>query len=787
MKHDIARVAPAADDHAGADGAVTRSAVPRISVVINTFNRANSLRQTLDGLTLLDFPNFEVVVVNGPSTDGTDDVLRAWAGRIKVLTTPERNLSMSRNLGIAGAAGDIVAFIDDDAYPDPAWLDRLAAAYTDDEAAGAGGPVYDHTGYNFQIFYNIGNRFGTSWTGWPAGHDPTPVLNRPYSNAFPSLLGANSSFRRDRLVEIGGFDEEFEYYLDETDVCVRLVDSGYIIRLLDDAFVYHKFLPSHLRTERRALRDRYAVIKNRLYFAMKHALVMTSFYEVIQDVLAFIEEQRQDYRWNVEQGHLSEADFQRFEADVHRAFDTGLARIREGAGRYRSAQWFASHQRPFLPFPTRLAAVEKLHLCFFSQEYPPGAVGGIGRFTRELAVGLAELGHHVHVLTRGEDHHRVDLEDGVWVHRIVPEYRDLPATPNVPRSIWEYSASLNEELLRIHRHRPVDLVELPLWDSEGIASILDGTVPTVVSLHTPLPAALAISPHWTADAQHHERHIRPLLALEPFCLDRCDFIRANSDAVIEEVERGHGIRLDRTKLGVVPHGFGAPVAPAPPRERRPPPANSEGGHTIEVLFVGRLERRKGIDLLLGAVPMLLASDASVRFTIVGDDSIPGPHGRGYRQEFETTHADIVERGTVRFLGKVSDAQLDQCYAECDIFVAPSRYESFGLILVEAMRHGKAVVACDIGGMREVVTNGETGLLVRPEDTEALATAIGALAADKELRARLGQRAIESYTTTFTRAATARRALRFYRDILGRSRASERPRAPRAEPELVGSP
>jgi len=746
-------------------------------VVINTFNRAASLRQTLDGLTLLDYPNFEVVVVNGPSTDDTDDVLREWADRIKVLTTPERNLSISRNLGIAGAAGEIVAFIDDDAYPDPAWLDRLAAAYADDEVAGAGGPVYDHTGYDFQIFYNIGNRFGTSWTGWPAGHDPTAVLNRPYSNAFPSLLGANSSFRRDRLMEIGGFDEEFEYYLDETDVCVRLVYRGYVIGLLDDAFVYHKFLPSHLRTERRALRNRYSVIKNRLYFAMKHALVMTSFYEVIQDVLAFIEEQRQDYRWNVEQGHLSAADLQQFEADVHRAFDIGLARIREGAGRNRPPQWFASHQRPFLPFPTRLPAAEKLHLCFFSQEYPPGAVGGIGRFTRELAVGLAELGQHVHVLTRGEDHHRVDLEDGVWVHRIVPEYRDLPTTPNVPRSIWEYSASLNEELLRIHRHRPVDLVELPLWDSEGIAAILDGAVPTVVSLHTPLPAALAISPQWTADAQHHERYIRPLLALEPFCLDRCDFIRANSDAVIEEVERGHGIRLDRAKLGVVPHGFGAPVAPG---NHRP-----ESDRTVEVLFVGRLERRKGIDLLLDAVPVLLASSAAVRFTIVGDDSIPGPHGRGYRQEFETSHPDLVKRGAVRFLGKVSDERLDQCYAECDIFVAPSRYESFGLILVEAMRHGKAVVACDIGGMREVVTNDETGLLVRPEDTEALAAAIGALAANKELRTRLGQRALETYMTTFTRAATAERALRFYRDILGRSGARER--APETNRELVGSP
>ncbi len=736
-------------------------APPRISVVVNTFNRADSLRRTLEGLTLLDYPEFEVVVVNGPSTDGTDAVLREWAGRIKVLTTPEQNLSVSRNLGIAGAAGVIVAFIDDDAYPDPAWLDRLAAAYADAEVAGAGGPVYDHTGYSFQIFYNIGNRFGTSWTGWPAGHDPTAILNRPYSNAYPSLLGANSSFRRDRLVEIGGFDEEFEYYLDETDVCVRLVDRGYVIRALADALVYHKFLPSHLRTERRALRDRFSVIKNRLYFAMKHALVMTSFYEVIQDVLDFVAEHRAECRACVADGYLTEADLLRFEADVHRAFDAALARVRQGGERTHPAAWFAGHQLPFLHFPTRLPAAEKLHLGFFSQEYPPGAVGGIGRFSRELAVGLAELGYEIHVLTRGTDHHTVDLEDGVWVHRIVPEYHPLPSSPTVPRTVWDYSATLTEELLRIHRHRPLDLVELPLWDSEGIAAILDGTVPTVVSLHTPLPAALEFSPQWKSDPEHHERHIRPLLALEPICLERCDAIRANSDAVIEEIERGHGIRLDRAKLGVVPHGFGAPIPPAPAE------TGGRTGTAVEMLFVGRLERRKGIDLLLDAAATLLAAMPNLRFTIVGDDSLPGPSGRTYRREFEAKHANLVRSGAVRFTGSVSEAELDRAYAECDIFVAPSRYESFGLVLVEAMRHGKPAIACDIGGMREVVVPGETGLLVPLDDARALADAIRSLATDAGLRTRLGRRSLELYGETFTRAATARRAARFYRDALRR--------------------
>ncbi len=196
---------------------------PTVSVVVNTYNRAASLRLTLAGLSQLDYPNFEVVVVNGPSTDDTEAVVAGYAGRIKVARCPERNLSMSRNIGIARAAGEIVAFIDDDAYPDPAWLDRLTEAYDNDEVAGAGGPVYDHTGARFQTRYLISDRIGRSTLSFDT--NPSGWLNVPGAGKFPSLLGTNSSFRRDSLIEIGGFDEEFEYFLDETDVCARLVGA----------------------------------------------------------------------------------------------------------------------------------------------------------------------------------------------------------------------------------------------------------------------------------------------------------------------------------------------------------------------------------------------------------------------------------------------------------------------------------------------------------------------------------------------------------------------------------
>ena len=94
------------------------------TVVINTLNRAAHLRTALASLRHQRHRAFEVVVVNGPSTDDTEAVLALWPD-IKVARCTEANLSMSRNIGIAMAEGDVVAFLDDDATPEPDWLEHL--------------------------------------------------------------------------------------------------------------------------------------------------------------------------------------------------------------------------------------------------------------------------------------------------------------------------------------------------------------------------------------------------------------------------------------------------------------------------------------------------------------------------------------------------------------------------------------------------------------------------------------------------------------------------------------
>ena len=214
------------------------------SIIVNTYNRLHTLPTTLNSLRQLRYPRFEIIVVHGPCTDGTQDWLATHATDCKIGSVAETNLSISRNAGLALASGDIVAYIDDDGLPEPNWLDELAAAFENDEVVASGGYVHDHTGYTYQARAILSDRWGVSDVN--ASHAGA----RPWrmgDHEFAGLMGVNTAFRRSALAAIGGFDEAYVYYLDETDVLVRLMDQGGQLAMRPLAEVHHKFAASHLR------------------------------------------------------------------------------------------------------------------------------------------------------------------------------------------------------------------------------------------------------------------------------------------------------------------------------------------------------------------------------------------------------------------------------------------------------------------------------------------------------------------------------------------------------------
>ncbi len=255
------------------------------SVVICTDGRLPFLKATIRGLEALEYHAFELCVVCGPTDDGTRAWLTGLGGAIKVSHCPVRNLSQARNIGIAMAAGEIVAFLDDDAVPEPEWLADLNAAYEAPGVAAAGGVVYDHTGLSPQARYVTIDRLGYANPRWAA---PAPQLNYPFSPEFPHLLGANCSFRRETLLALGGFDEEYEYFLDETDLCARVNDAGGPIAQAPRAAVHHKYAASAMRDANRVTRHWRPLIKNRVYFGLRNGVPHHSPWEVLANALSEI-------------------------------------------------------------------------------------------------------------------------------------------------------------------------------------------------------------------------------------------------------------------------------------------------------------------------------------------------------------------------------------------------------------------------------------------------------------------------------------------------------------------
>jgi hypothetical protein len=192
--------------------------------------------------------------------------------------------------------------------------------------------------------------------------------------------------------------------------------------------------------------------------------------------------------------------------------------------------------------------------------------------------------------------------------------------------------------------------------------------------------------------------------------------------------------------------------------------NRNGAERKKILFVGRLEPRKGVDILLEAFGLVAEQLDEVELHLVGNNAIPWNRGRTIQQVFlETADRKLVEK--VKFWGEVSDDERDNWLQSCDVFVAPSRYESFGLVYLEAMSKGKPVIGCQVGGVPEIIDHEINGLLVPPENAKSLADAILRLLTDQTVYNKMSINGIKKVQEVFTSEKMALHTLEVYKELL----------------------
>ncbi len=197
---------------------------PRISVIVCTYNGARTIRDCLEALDRLTYADYEVIVVDDGSTDTTAAIARRYDCRL--IQTENRGLASARNTGLRAASGEIVAYIDDDAYPDPEWLTYLANRFLSATDVGVGGPNIAPAG---------DGRTAECVARAPGG--PVHVLLS--DREAEHIPGCNMAFRKESLEAIGGFDPQFRVAGDDVDVCWRLQERKWTLGFSAGAVVWH--------------------------------------------------------------------------------------------------------------------------------------------------------------------------------------------------------------------------------------------------------------------------------------------------------------------------------------------------------------------------------------------------------------------------------------------------------------------------------------------------------------------------------------------------------------------
>jgi glycogen synthase len=369
-----------------------------------------------------------------------------------------------------------------------------------------------------------------------------------------------------------------------------------------------------------------------------------------------------------------------------------------------------------------------------STRFPP-APGGVERHVGEISRRLAQRGHRVTAFA-------TDL------------YREFP---------WQ---ALDPAVPRREQVEGVSIVRLPAWTLpgelhypfvRGLERALARDAPQLLHAHTYGTHHAAVARRY---GRHHQvpyvltAHYHPIWSIHggwlrhrirgfydhrlaaPIVADAATLIVQTHEE--ERLIRENGFPLPR--VAIVPPGY-TPLPTPTPGDR--PFARALGVEGPFALFVGRLASNKGLPELVDAFASLHAHDPTAALVLVGEDG-------GERARVEQRVRDRGLGPHVRFTGHLADeALLAAGFREARVFALPSQYEAFGLVLLEAMAQGTAVVASRVGGIPEFVEDGESGVLVPPGDAAALGNALLALWDDPSRRAKLGTRGRDVVVPRYT--------------------------------------
>jgi glycosyltransferase involved in cell wall biosynthesis len=401
-----------------------------------------------------------------------------------------------------------------------------------------------------------------------------------------------------------------------------------------------------------------------------------------------------------------------------------------------------------------------MRICLLTDAYSadglPGLGGGIETYIRLIANGLTQAGHETHVITPAATYTRSFRQSGVHIHvlRISYDWNGTAPELGAARGVLSFAWQARRRVrYLIETAGPFDIVESTDYGGPGLYLADDRDVRLVVKCHGHSLACLAAN----------QMALGPDTALmadiERRTLQGARAIHANSDALAERCARDYDI--PRERFTRVPYGIDLTrFTPTPSRLRWR--LGIEGKRVLA--FVGRIEGRKGIDTLVPAFARIARIMPDTVLLLAGAD-LPGADGTSNAGRMCSEWQRLgVSADRTLFLGNLSHAALADVYSAADVMVAPSPFEPFGLVYLEAMACGCPPVGCRTGGAREAIVDGTTGLLVPPDDPRSLSDAVMQLLREPQRRQEMSAAGRAHVAREHSLEAMVARTVQFYEGV-----------------------
>lgn len=390
--------------------------------------------------------------------------------------------------------------------------------------------------------------------------------------------------------------------------------------------------------------------------------------------------------------------------------------------------------------------VIRLNICLVSKGYPPETNwGGTSIYARNLAQGLAKLGHEVHVISFATSEPKRYIDGKVYVDRIKAKVKVRMLSAIV------HGAYTYKKILETIKKYSIDIVTAPLGLLEdSLALSIAKIKPFVISIHPP-----------TYNDVYYGLNLPLKLSLEGFCLLKADRIIVTTLKNAQLLVHRYNVR--EQKIRIIPYGIDLSKFRTT-KSGLKRKLNLVGKKVV--LFVGRLEKRKGVHVLVDCVSEVVKRVPNAYFVFIGQDTNTAPAGGSFKKYIYEKTRENGCSDHVFIVGHLSEADpLIEYYSLCDVFVLPSFYESFGLVYIEAMACSKPVIGTNIGGIPEVISDGKTGILIPPGDSKALENVIVSLLTNEEKCRELGLNARREVEKSFSDVSMAKKTLEVFGELV----------------------